>query len=140
MLTGSAIASLTLLAGASAVEISAEASPSRSPSPPLARVAEATEATPQPGAATQPTLPVRVAIDPLDPGRSVSQRFLGLSFEAAALGQLSQYADRGNLVELLRSLGPGVLRFGGITADENVAWTDAATPRPAWASSVIGPA
>ncbi len=33
-----------------------------------------------------------------------------------------------------------MLRFGGITADENVAWTDAATPRPAWASSVIGPA
>jgi hypothetical protein len=32
------------------------------------------------------------------------------------------------------------LRFGGITADENVAWTDAATPRPAWASSAIGPA
>jgi hypothetical protein len=42
-------------------------------------------------------------------------------------------------VGLLRSLGPGMLRFGGITADENVAWTDAVTPRPAWASSAIGP-
>ena len=68
------------------------------------------------------------------------KRFLGLSFEVAALGQLSQYADRGDLVRLLRSLGPGVLRFGGITADENVAWSDADTPRPAWASSTIGPA
>ncbi len=32
-----------------------------------------------------------------------------------------------------------MLRFGGITADENVGWTDASTPRPAWASSAIGP-
>ncbi len=56
-----------------------------------------------------------------------------------ALGQISQYAQHGDFVRLLRSLGPGVLRFGGITADENVAWTDAQTPRPAWASSTIGP-
>ena len=32
-----------------------------------------------------------------------------------------------------------MLRFGGITADENVAWTDSQTPRPAWATSTIGP-
>lgn len=88
----------------------------------------------------QPPLPVTVTIDPLHPGPPVPQRFLGLSFEAAALGRLAQYADRGDLVELLRSLGPGVLRFGGVTADENVAFADATTPRPAWASSTIGPA
>jgi hypothetical protein len=70
----------------------------------------------------------------------VPQRFLGVSFEVAALGQLGQDAYRGDLVTLLRSLGPGILRFGGITADENVAWTDADTPPPAWASSTIGPA
>jgi hypothetical protein len=81
-----------------------------------------------------------VTIDQLDPGRRVASRFLGLSFEAAALGQLAKYARRGNLVGLLRSLGPGMLRFGGITADQNIGWTDASTPRPAWASSVIGPA
>jgi hypothetical protein len=84
-------------------------------------------------------LPVTVTIDPFDPGIPVSRRFLGLSFEMSSLGQLAQYADRGNLVGLLRSLGPGLLRFGGITADENVAWTDSSTPRPVWASSVIGP-
>src|ERR1700691_4721832 len=90
---------------------------------------------------TQPVSaqPIRVAIDPYDPGPPVPQQFLGLSFEAAAISQIAQYTDRGDLVRLLRSLGPGVLRFGGITADENVAWTDAATPRPAWASSAIGP-
>jgi hypothetical protein len=90
---------------------------------------------------TQPlsAQPVTVDIDPYDPGAPVPQQFLGLSFEAAAISQIAQYTDHGDLVKLLRSLGPGVLRFGGITADENVAWTDAATPRPAWASSTIGP-
>jgi hypothetical protein len=102
------------------------------PRPPS--VAHAAETT------AQPSLPVAVTIDPLDPGRPVAPRFLGLSFEAAALDQLGQYARRGNLVGLLRSLGPGTLRFGGITADQNVGWTDRATPRPWWASSVIGPA
>jgi hypothetical protein len=92
------------------------------------------------GASAQPALPVTVTVDPLTPGAPVPQRFLGLSFEMAALGQLGQDAYRGDLVPLLRSLGPGMLRFGGITADENVAWTDAEDPRPAWASSTIGPA
>lgn len=80
-----------------------------------------------------------VTIDPFAPGAPVPQRFLGMSFEAAALGQIARYSEHGDLVRLLRSLGPGVLRFGGITADENVAWSDASTPRPAWASSTIGP-
>jgi hypothetical protein len=93
-----------------------------------------------PGALAAQSAPAAtVAFSPLDPGRPVAQRFLGLSFELAALGQLAQYASHGNLVGLLRSLGPGMLRFGGITADENVAWTDSRTPRPAWATSTIGP-
>ena len=91
-------------------------------------------------AVPQPPLPVAVTIDRLDPGPMVPREFLGLSFEAAALTQISKYAARGDLVTLLRSLGPGVIRFGGITADQNVAWTDSATPRPAWASRTIGPA
>jgi hypothetical protein len=124
-------AGLMLALCTAAVQADAETSLSQSPFPPTARASDA---------AGQPALPVTVAIDRFDPGRPVPEQFLGLSFEAAALGQLSQYADRGNLVELLRSLGPGMLRFGGITADENVAWADSATPRPAWASSVIGPA
>ncbi len=85
----------------------------------------------------KPALPVAVTIDRFDPGPPVPEGFLGLSFEAAALDQIAQYADRGDLVKLLRSLGPGIIRFGGITADENVAWTDAATPRPPWASRTI---
>jgi hypothetical protein len=113
------------------IEADAETSRSWSPFVPVVRTD---------GAAGQSALPVIVAIDRFDPGRPVPQQFLGLSFEAAALGRLAQYANRGDLVRLLRSLGPGMLRFGGITADQNVAWADAATARPAWASSVIGPA
>jgi hypothetical protein len=82
-------------------------------------------------------IPVAVSIDPHRPGRPVPRRFVGLSFEVAALAQLAAYANHGNLVTLLRSLGPGVLRFGGISADTRVAWTDRLTPRPAWASAVL---
>jgi hypothetical protein len=123
LLSAIALALLILCAFASASTAAGDRHPS-----PLRAVA---------GEAAQPAEPVSITINPFDPGRPVPQRFLGLSFEAAALHQLSQYSDRGDLVRLLRSLGPGVLRFGGITADENVAWTDAETPRPAWASSVI---
>jgi hypothetical protein len=130
VLTVPAAAGLILALCLPAIEADAKMSPSQSRLLPFALAGDA---------AGQPVSPVTVAIDPFDPGRPVPQRFLGLSFEAAALGQLARYAHRGDLVRLLRSLGPGTLRFGGITADENVAWTDAVTPRPAWASIAIGP-
>jgi hypothetical protein len=115
---------------------SAKAGISSAASPAIAGVGE------EPGRAepAPAPLPVTVTVDSLAPGRPVPPRFLGLSFEAAALSQLAADAHRGDLVRLLRSLGPGVLRFGGVTADQNVAWADAATPPPAWASSTIGPA
>jgi hypothetical protein len=84
-------------------------------------------------------VPISIATEPLLAGRPIPSRFLGLSFEAQALDQIGQLGAHGDLVTLLRSLGPGLLRFGGITADENVAWSDAQTPRPPWATSVIGP-
>jgi hypothetical protein len=82
---------------------------------------------------------VSIMVDLQHVGRPVPRRFLGLSFEAAALAQIASYADRGTLVTMLRSLGPGMLRFGGVSADTRVAWTDSRTPRPAWASAVLGP-
>jgi hypothetical protein len=126
------VASTTLIGIALAVVVcstalAAGASRPQSPSPPVAHAS---------GAAEQP---ITVTVNPFAPGAPVPKRFLGLSFEAAALGQLARYSEHGNLVGLLRSLGPGMLRFGGITADQNVAWTDPSTPRPAWASSTIGP-
>ncbi len=80
---------------------------------------------------------VSVSIDAHHPGAPVPREFLGLSFEAYSLAEIARFGSRGNLVRMLRSLGPGVIRFGGVTADTQVAWTDAATPRPAWATAVL---
>lgn len=80
---------------------------------------------------------VTVTVDTAHPGPPVPQDFLGLSFEMSSLPQMARYASRGDLVTLLRSLGTGVLRFGGVSADTRIAWTDARTPRPAWASGVV---
>jgi hypothetical protein len=80
-------------------------------------------------------LSVSVDLDRL--GARVQGGFLGLSFEAASLAQIASYGGRGDLVALLRSLGSGVLRFGGVTADSRVAWTDTQTPLPLWASAGI---
>jgi len=78
---------------------------------------------------------ISVSVDLSRPGTRVPRRFLGLSFELSSLPQIARYADGGDFVTMLRSLGGGVLRFGGASADTRVAWTDAATPLPAWASS-----
>lgn len=77
------------------------------------------------------------SIDLQKPGGRVPREFLGLSFEMSSLRPIARYAERGDLVAMLRSLGPGVLRFGGVSADTEVAWTDAATPLPAWASMTL---
>ena len=78
-----------------------------------------------------------MAFDASEPGTPVPRNFLGLSFEVASLPQIAAYSREGDLVSMLRSLGVGVLRFGGITADEQTAWVDEATPRPAWALGVL---
>jgi hypothetical protein len=116
----------------------------------LAMCPIATARAARPGSSTTPggskhrsakprTIPVSVSVDASDPGATVPQNFLGLSFELSSLRRIASYAGGGDLVALLRSLGPGVLRFGGVSADTQVAWTDEATPRPAWAVSAIGP-
>ena len=80
-----------------------------------------------------------VTIDAVDRGQPVPNAYLGLSFELSSLAEVARVGEHGNLVTLLRGVGPGVLRFGGVSADTQVAWTDSETPRPAWASSAIGP-
>ena len=46
-------------------------------------------------------------------------------------------AAHGDLVELLRALGPGVMRFGGLSADKVAAWTGPGLPLPSWAHVAI---
>jgi hypothetical protein len=96
----------------------------------------------QPGAAHHAqrqaaTVTASVTVNAGRAGRPVPRRFLGLSFELSSLSQIARYSERGDLARMLRTLGPGILRFGGASADTRVAWTDARTPRPAWASSVL---
>ncbi len=83
------------------------------------------------------SIPLSVSVDASHPGAPVPRDFLGLSFEVASLPEIASYAGGGDLVTLLRSLGVGVLRFGGVTADERVAWTDDATNHPPWASEAL---
>ncbi|MGH2832156.1 MAG: hypothetical protein ACRDK2_05230 [Solirubrobacteraceae bacterium] len=71
------------------------------------------------------------------PGTRVPRDFLGLSFEASALPLIARYGAGGTMARMLRSLGDGVLRFGGVTSDTQTAWSDARAPRPAWASTTI---
>jgi hypothetical protein len=78
---------------------------------------------------------VSVAIDARHPGRPVPRSFNGLSFELTSLRQIARFWRSGNMVALLRSLGPGVLRFGGASADTRIAWNDRATPLPSWATA-----
>jgi hypothetical protein len=54
------------------------------------------------------------------------------------LPEIAHFAGSGDFVEMLRSLGPGILRFGGASADTRVAWTDAAQRMPPWASVALG--
>jgi hypothetical protein len=82
-------------------------------------------------------LALGVQLDASHPGARVPGRFLGLSFEVASAGQIAGFASSGDLTTLLRSLGPGVLRLGGISADTRSAWVGAHTRRPAWASGVM---
>ena len=78
-------------------------------------------------------------IDTRHRARRVPDGFLGLSFELSTLPRIASYYNTGDLVNLLRSLGHGVLRFGGVSADTRAAWVDQLTPQPAWASVAISP-
>jgi hypothetical protein len=103
-------------------------------------------ATPASPSAAEPALqatapprgrPVSVSIAAHPSGPAVPADFMGLSFEVRSLPTLATYASRGDLAALLRSLGAGVMRFGGISADEQAAWVPAGTSKPAWATTAI---
>ena len=81
--------------------------------------------------------PVSVSIAGRPTGPAVPADFMGLSFEVRSLPTIATYAGKGDFATLLRSLGPGVMRFGGISADEQAAWVPAGASKPAWANTAI---
>ncbi len=108
--------------------------------------ASATDSTTSQSAATEPRLlatppprgrPVSVRIGSRPTGPAVPTDFMGLSFEVRSLPTIATYAGKGDFAALLRSLGPGVMRFGGISADEQAAWVPAGARKPAWANTAI---
>jgi hypothetical protein len=116
----------------------------RTPALLLALAAAATVAVPAQGLDTgSEPIPagqaaeVTVSLAHGHPGRPVPREFLGLSFELSSAAQIARYARAGNFTHMLRSLGPGILRFGGVSADTRVAWSDAHTPPAPWAGAVI---
>src|SRR5947209_164505 len=100
-------------------------------------LAAAAPAAPGPHARKPPARTLTATIDASAPGRPIPASFLGLSFEAKALPQLAHYGDEGNMVQLMRSLGPGVIRFGGVTVDTQVAWSPNGDSKPSWATTVV---
>jgi hypothetical protein len=69
-------------------------------------------------------------------GATLGERFLGISFEKNLLAQPP--LTRGNLAQFLKTLGPGVLRFGGNQVDKTF-WTSTAEKPPAWALTTVTP-
>jgi hypothetical protein len=90
-------------------------------------------------AAPAPATGAIVTVDPAGPGPAVPPAFAGLSFEAADLPAVARGATQGNLVALLRSLGPGIIRFGGNSVDASTAFARDGRPPAAWATTTITP-
>ena len=84
--------------------------------------------------------PMIVTVDTSSAGTPVPARFVGLSFDVSSTPRLAGYATRGNLVNLMRSLGPGVLRLSGNSVDVDTAWVDPGEATPSWADSTISAA
>ncbi len=72
------------------------------------------------------------------PGSAFAPGAIGLSIEARELATADLSARDKPLVDMMRLLGPGVLRIGGNSLDTSW-WTSAGEPAPAWAKSEIVP-
>jgi hypothetical protein len=78
-----------------------------------------------------------VSVSTRHAGAPVATNFLGLSFEAEAVPILARYGRGGTLATLMRSLGAGVIRVGGVSADKSVAFDPRGSERPSWATTSL---
>jgi len=69
-------------------------------------------------------------------GSFLNDRYTGLSFGIEQLRRNS--INMGNIAQYLKTLGPGVMRWGGST-DENLWWTSTNEPMPTWAEWTLTP-
>ena len=83
--------------------------------------------------------PMTVTINAGRPGAPMPSDFVGLSFETPVLGYPVIASPTSNLVNLLRSLGTGQLRFGGDSLDRTQ-WLPATGVRAPWAVNTVTPA
>jgi hypothetical protein len=72
-------------------------------------------------------------------GREFVPGAVGLSIETRELATADLSVSDKSLVAMMRLLGPGILRIGGISLDDSW-WTSDGEPPPAWADSTITPA
>ncbi|HTD41747.1 MAG TPA: glycosyl hydrolase family 79 C-terminal domain-containing protein [Mucilaginibacter sp.] len=70
------------------------------------------------------SIPIQVTINQSQPGNTIAPDFEGLSFETGSLTNSSNLLTTHNTVmlQLIKNLGPGVLRIGGNSSD-NIFWT-----------------
>src|SRR5256884_389606 len=70
-------------------------------------------------------------------GATLTDAFTGFSFEANVLAGTAPSA--GNLYQYMKTLGTGVMRFGGNFVDTTF-WTSTGESRPSWAVATLTPA
>jgi hypothetical protein len=109
-------------------------------------------ASPSTAATNHPTLvPVAdpttdvatISIDSAHPTGRLAQDAVGLSFEVRELGIGNLDPNRGNVLQMFRTLGPSNVRIGGNTLDRDTLWiprgTAAPIPKPDWTQSIVTP-
>ncbi|GIM91152.1 glycosyl hydrolase family 79 C-terminal domain-containing protein [Paractinoplanes toevensis] len=86
---------------------------------------------------------VTVSVDSAHPGGRLAADAVGLSFEMRELGIGNLDPAKGNMTQLMRTLGPSNLRIGGNTLDRDTLWVPAGQtppdPKPAWVEDIVTP-
>jgi hypothetical protein len=89
------------------------------------------------------TATATVTVDGAHPAGRLAADAVGLSFEMRELGIGNLDPARGNMAQLMRTLGASNLRIGGNTLDRDTLWVPAGQtppdPRPAWVEDIVTP-
>src|SRR5260370_27563487 len=83
--------------------------------------------------------PIVISVGARPTGRAVPSDFLGLSYEVRDIRQVGRFAAGGNLVGFLRSLGPGLIRLCGATADTRSVWAPPGGAPPPRSTATVTP-